>query len=86
MIDRFNPSADHYIITVDGEEMIRLNGSVWDGKADFQLTVEGEPSAQMITLDVYRARLGCTLRQAVHVRGAGSCYRGIKALTGRVEA
>lgn len=85
-LERFNPAADHYVVTVDGEEMIRLNGNVWDGKRSFALAVEAEPGAQMITLDVYRARLGCSLRQAVHVRGAGSAYRAISALSGRKEA
>lgn len=86
MTDLFNPAADHYVVTVDGDEMIRLNGDVWDGKHSFRLAVENEPDAQMITLDVYRARLGCSLRQAVYVRGAGSTYRAISALSGRNAA
>lgn len=78
-LERFDPAADHYVVTVDGDEMIRLNGSVWDGKASFRLAVEAEPDAGVITLDVYRARLGCYIRQAVHTRGAGSIARAARA-------
>lgn len=65
----FDPTADHYVITVDGEEMIRLNGSIWDGKYSFSLAIENERDARLITLDVYRSKWRSYVRQAIHSRG-----------------
>lgn len=69
MTTSFNHNEDHYIVNVDGDEMIRDNGTVWDGINTYHLAIENEPDARIITLYVYRKKFGCYIRQATHTRG-----------------